>query len=134
MIVVVNDNGRSYAPTTGGMASHLATLRTTREYEKLLDWGKQSLQRGGTPGRLAYETLHGVKKGLKDIVAPQGLFEDLGLKYVGPVDGHDPRRWSTPCAWPVPSAAPSSSTSSPRRAAATSRRSPTTPTASTPSG
>ncbi|WP_328291800.1 1-deoxy-D-xylulose-5-phosphate synthase [Kineococcus sp. NBC_00420] len=89
VVVVVNDNGRSYAPTIGGMASHLATLRTTREYEKLMDWGKQSLRRGGTPGRLAYETLHGVKKGIKDIVAPQGLFEDLGLKYVGPVDGHD---------------------------------------------
>ncbi|MEW1960464.1 1-deoxy-D-xylulose-5-phosphate synthase [Kineococcus sp. NPDC059986] len=89
VIVVVNDNERSYAPTIGGMASHLATLRTTREYERLLDWGKQSLRRGGAPGRLAYETLHGVKKGLKDIVAPQGLFEDLGLKYVGPVDGHD---------------------------------------------
>ncbi|WP_432574839.1 1-deoxy-D-xylulose-5-phosphate synthase [Kineococcus sp. SYSU DK005] len=89
VIVVVNDNERSYAPTIGGMASHLATLRTTREYEKLLDWGKQSLKRGGAPGRLAYETLHGMKKGIKDIVAPQGLFEDLGLKYVGPVDGHD---------------------------------------------
>ncbi|MEZ0166701.1 1-deoxy-D-xylulose-5-phosphate synthase [Kineococcus sp. LSe6-4] len=89
VVVVVNDNERSYAPTIGGMASHLATLRTTREYERLLDWGRQSLRRGGAPGRLAYETLHGVKKGLKDIVAPQGLFEDLGLKYVGPVDGHD---------------------------------------------
>ncbi|NAZ77822.1 1-deoxy-D-xylulose-5-phosphate synthase [Kineococcus sp. T13] len=89
VVVVVNDNERSYAPTTGGVAAHLATLRTTREYEKVLDWGKQSLQRGGAPGRLAYETLHGVKKGLKDIVAPQGMFEDLGLKYVGPVDGHD---------------------------------------------
>ncbi|GAA0320611.1 1-deoxy-D-xylulose-5-phosphate synthase [Kineococcus aurantiacus] len=89
VIVVVNDNERSYAPTIGGMASHLATLRTTREYEKLLDWGKQSLKRGGVPGRLAYETLHGMKRGIKDIVAPQGLFEDLGLKYVGPVDGHD---------------------------------------------
>ena len=36
-----------------------------------------------------YGTLHGMKKGLKDIVAPQGMFEDLGLKYLGPVDGHD---------------------------------------------
>ncbi|WP_369069464.1 1-deoxy-D-xylulose-5-phosphate synthase [Kineococcus terrestris] len=89
VIVVVNDNERSYAPTIGGMATHLATLRTTREYEKLLDWGKQSLRRGGAPGRFAYDTLHGMKKGIKDIVAPQGLFEDLGLKYVGPVDGHD---------------------------------------------
>jgi 1-deoxy-D-xylulose-5-phosphate synthase len=89
LVVVVNDNERSYAPTIGGFAHHLATLRTTRGYERFLEWGKQALGRGGAPGRFAYETLHGVKKGLKDIVAPQGLFEDLGLKYVGPVDGHD---------------------------------------------
>ena len=89
LIVVVNDNERSYAPTIGGMAHHLATLRTTRGYERFLEWGKQTLQRSGPPGRLAYEALHGMKKGIKDIVAPQGLFEDLGLKYIGPVDGHD---------------------------------------------
>ncbi|MFZ5872139.1 MAG: 1-deoxy-D-xylulose-5-phosphate synthase [Actinomycetota bacterium] len=89
LVIVVNDNERSYAPTIGGLAHHLATLRTTKGYERFLEWGKQALQRGGAPGRLAYETLHGVKKGLKDIVAPQGLFEDLGLKYIGPVDGHD---------------------------------------------
>jgi 1-deoxy-D-xylulose-5-phosphate synthase len=40
-------------------------------------------------GPAAYDALHAVKKGLKDAIAPQGLFEDLGLKYVGPVDGHD---------------------------------------------
>ncbi|GAB7189882.1 1-deoxy-D-xylulose-5-phosphate synthase [Kineococcus sp. NUM-3379] len=89
VIIVVNDNERSYAPTIGGLASHLATLRTTSGYEKFLEWGRGTLRRGGAPGRLAYDTLHGMKKGIKDIVAPQGLFEDLGLKYVGPVDGHD---------------------------------------------
>ncbi len=89
VVVVVNDNGRSYAPTIGGMAHHLSTLRTTRGYERFLDWGKSTLQRGGAPGRIAYDTLHGMKKGLKDFVAPQGMFEDLGMKYVGPVDGHD---------------------------------------------
>ena len=89
LVVVVNDNERSYAPTIGGLAHHLATLRTTGGYERFLDWGKSTLQRGGAPGRLAYEALHGVKKGLKDVVAPQGMFEDLGIKYVGPVDGHD---------------------------------------------
>jgi 1-deoxy-D-xylulose-5-phosphate synthase len=89
LVIVVNDNGRSYAPTTGGLAQHLSTLRTTRGYERFLEWGRTTLQRGGPPGRLAYETLHGMKKGIKDIVAPQGMFEDLGLKYVGPVDGHD---------------------------------------------
>ncbi|MDM7853537.1 1-deoxy-D-xylulose-5-phosphate synthase [Cellulomonas alba] len=89
LVVVVNDNGRSYAPTIGGLAHHLDTLRTTQGYENVLSWGKKALKRSGTPGRMAYDALHGLKKGLKDVVAPQGMFEDLGIKYVGPVDGHD---------------------------------------------
>ena len=89
LTIVVNDNTRSYAPTTGGLAEHLATLRTTRGYERFLDWGRNTLNRTPVVGGAMYETLHGVKKGLKDIVAPQGMFEDLGLKYLGPVDGHD---------------------------------------------
>ena len=89
LVIVVNDNERSYAPTRGGLATHLATLRTTRDYERVLDWGKSALARTPVIGDAMYETLHGVKKGLKDIMAPQGMFEDLGLKYVGPVDGHD---------------------------------------------
>ena len=89
LTIVVNDNERSYAPTIGGLAEHLATLRTTRGYERFLDWGKSTLSRTPVVGGAMYETLHGMKKGLKDIVAPQGMFEDLGLKYLGPVDGHD---------------------------------------------
>jgi 1-deoxy-D-xylulose-5-phosphate synthase len=89
LVIVVNDNGRSYAPTAGGLADHLATLRMTRGYERFLDWGKSTLARTPVVGSAMYETLHGMKKGLKDIVAPQGMFEDLGLKYLGPVDGHD---------------------------------------------
>ncbi len=89
LVVVVNDNGRSYAPTIGGLAHHLDTLRTTQGYENVLSWGKRTLRRSGAPGRAAYDALHGLKKGIKDVVAPQGMFEDLGLKYVGPVDGHD---------------------------------------------
>jgi 1-deoxy-D-xylulose-5-phosphate synthase len=89
VVIVVNDNERSYAPTIGGLATHLATLRTTRGYERFLEWGKHVLGRTPVVGQPIYETLHGVKKGIKDIVAPQGMFEDLGLKYVGPVDGHD---------------------------------------------
>ncbi|QHT55932.1 1-deoxy-D-xylulose-5-phosphate synthase [Cellulomonas sp. H30R-01] len=89
LVVVVNDNGRSYDPTIGGLARHLDTLRTTQGYENVLSWGKQTLRRSGPPGRFAYDALHGLKKGIKDVVAPQGMFEDLGLKYVGPVDGHD---------------------------------------------
>ncbi|PJJ74101.1 1-deoxy-D-xylulose-5-phosphate synthase [Sediminihabitans luteus] len=89
LVIVVNDNGRSYSPTIGGLAHHLSTLRTTRGYEAFLGWGKRTLHRSGAPGRFAYDWLHGLKKGLKDVVAPQGMFEDLGIKYIGPVDGHD---------------------------------------------
>jgi 1-deoxy-D-xylulose-5-phosphate synthase len=81
LVIVVNDNERSYSPTIGGMATYLSTLRVTRGYEKFLDWGKDVLQRTPVVG--------GPKKGIKDIIAPQGMFEDLGLKYIGPIDGHD---------------------------------------------
>jgi len=89
LVIVVNDNERSYSPTIGGLATYLSTLRATSGYEKFLDWGKGVLERTPVVGQPIYETLHGVKKGIKDIVAPQGMFEDLGLKYIGPVDGHN---------------------------------------------
>ena len=89
LVIVVNDNERSYAPTTGGLADHLATLRTTQGYETFLDWGKSTLSRTPVIGGVMYGAAHGMKKGIKDIVAPQGMFEDLGLKYLGPIDGHD---------------------------------------------
>jgi len=89
LVMVVNDNGRSYTPTVGGLANHLTSLRTNPRYEQILDLVKKRLQgiRGVGPG--AYDALHAIKKGMKDALAPQGLFEDLGLKYVGPIDGHD---------------------------------------------
>ncbi|MET7367602.1 1-deoxy-D-xylulose-5-phosphate synthase [Streptomyces sp. NPDC005566] len=89
LIIVVNDNERSYAPTIGGLANHLAILRTTDGYERFLSWGKGVLQQTPVIGQPLYGSLHGAKKGFKDTFAPQGMFEDLGLKYVGPVDGHD---------------------------------------------
>lgn len=89
MVIVVNDNMRSYAPTIGGLAHHLSTLRTTRGYERVMGWGKRVLGRTPLVGPPVYGALHGMKKGVKDVLAPQGLFEDLGLKYIGPVDGHD---------------------------------------------
>ncbi|MFI6048505.1 1-deoxy-D-xylulose-5-phosphate synthase [Streptomyces violascens] len=88
LIIVVNDNERSYGPTIGGLANHLATLRTTDGYERILAWGKDVLQHTPVIGQPLYESLHGAKKGFKDAFAPQGMFEDLGLKYVGPIDGH----------------------------------------------
>nr|WP_248961375.1 1-deoxy-D-xylulose-5-phosphate synthase [Sphaerisporangium perillae] len=89
LVIVVNDNGRSYSPTIGGLASHLASLRMTQNYEHVLEFVKQNLGRVPVLGTPLYETLHGVKKGVKDVLAPQVMFEDLGLKYVGPIDGHD---------------------------------------------
>jgi 1-deoxy-D-xylulose-5-phosphate synthase len=89
LVIVVNDNGRSYTPTVGGLTTALTTLRTNPRYEKVLDLVKRRLNAVPGAGRAAYDVLHAMKKGLKDALAPQGLFEDLGLKYVGPVDGHD---------------------------------------------
>jgi 1-deoxy-D-xylulose-5-phosphate synthase len=89
VVIVVNDNGRSYSPTIGGLADRLASLRLRPGYEKTLEAIKGSLARTPVVGPPIYDALHGLKRGLKDMLAPQGLFEDLGLKYVGPVDGHD---------------------------------------------
>jgi 1-deoxy-D-xylulose-5-phosphate synthase len=89
LVIVVNDNERSYTPTVGGLATALATLRTNPRYEQVLDQVKRRLNAVRGVGPAAYDVLHAMKKGMKDALAPQGLFEDLGLKYVGPVDGHD---------------------------------------------
>ena len=89
LVILVNDNERSYSPTIGGISTYLTTLRATRGYERFLEWGKNVLERTPVVGQPIFDTLHGMKKGIKDIIAPQGMFEDLGLKYLGPVDGHD---------------------------------------------
>lgn len=89
IVVVVNDNGRSYAPTIGGLAAHLGRLRLQPAYENLLDSGRRAIRGLPAIGEASYHYMHSVKAGLKDALAPQLLFADLGLKYVGPIDGHD---------------------------------------------
>jgi 1-deoxy-D-xylulose-5-phosphate synthase len=89
IVIVVNDNGRSYAPTIGGFADHLAGLRLQPGYEKLLEGGRKAVRGVPLVGEVCYQFLHSVKAGLKDALAPQVMFTDLGLKYVGPIDGHD---------------------------------------------
>jgi 1-deoxy-D-xylulose-5-phosphate synthase len=91
VIIVVNDNGRSYAPTIGGVADHLASLRLQPAYEHMLEKGRDVVRSMPLFGKIAYRFMHSVKAGIKDSLSPQLLFTDLGLKYVGPVDGHDER-------------------------------------------
>ena len=89
LVVIVNDNGRSYTPTVGGLANRLTEIRTNPKYEPALNAIKDRLNRTRGVGPATYDALHAIKKGIKDALAPQGMFEDLGLKYIGPVDGHD---------------------------------------------
>lgn len=91
LIIILNDNGRSYAPTIGGLAHHLDALRVTPQYDKALKWGKQTLKGSGPVGNLVYSGLHAAKAGLRDMVASDEgvLFDELGITYTGPIDGHD---------------------------------------------
>jgi 1-deoxy-D-xylulose-5-phosphate synthase len=89
LVVVVNDNGRSYTPTVGGIATQLSAMRTDKRYEPMLQMIKTTVSNTPIVGRPAYDLLHGLKSGIKDVLAPQGLFSDLGMKYLGPIDGHD---------------------------------------------
>ncbi len=89
VVIVVNDNGRSYAPTIGGLSERLSTLRLAPRYEEVLEHGKRALQKIPVVGRPIYSAMHAAKAGVKDAITPQALFSDLGIKYVGPVDGHD---------------------------------------------
>ena len=91
LVMIVNDNGWSYQPTIGGLAEHLASIRVSQRYENVLDYIKTTLSRTPLVGSPIYGTLHGIKKGIKDVLQPQVMFEDLGIKYVGPIDGHDER-------------------------------------------
>ena len=91
LVMIVNDNGWSYQPTIGGLAEHLASIRISQRYENVLEYIKTTVSRAPLVGTPLYGALHGAKKGLKDFLQPQVMFEDLGLKYLGPVDGHDER-------------------------------------------
>ena len=89
LVIVVNDNGRSYAPTIGGLARYLNGIRTERFYRRLYRLSKKVFFKFGTIGRMAYSTIRGAGKGLLGSFAPKGMFPNLDLKYIGPVDGHD---------------------------------------------
>ena len=91
MVIILNDNGRSYAPTVGGLAENLGQLRLSPKYEAAKDAAGTVLRGLPVVGDSAYDTARRMKNSLKQLVAPHSIFETLGLKYGGPIDGHDVR-------------------------------------------
>lgn len=89
IVIVVNDNGRSYSPTIGGFANSLADLRTQPFYDKVMEQGKSTLNSMGWVGKRTFEVMHALKEGVKYHVIPTEMFPELNMKYVGPVDGHN---------------------------------------------
>ena len=89
MVIILNDNGRSYAPTVGGIAENLGHLRLSPRYEAAKGAAGVALRSLPAVGHSAYETARRMKNSLKQLVAPISIFETLGLKYGGPIDGHD---------------------------------------------
>ena len=89
LVIIVNDNGRSYAPTIGGLARYLNNVRTDKNYRKLYKASKKFFFKFGVVGRLFYSAVRGAGKGLFGTFAPKGMFPNLDIKYIGPIDGHD---------------------------------------------
>lgn len=90
LVLVVNDNGRSYAPTIGGMARFLNSVRSKDAYRDLQEGSEKLFSRLGTPGRTVYRAARGAMRGLVSRASDnQDLYSNLDIKYLGPVDGHD---------------------------------------------
>lgn len=89
LVIVVNDNGRSYAPTIGGLAKHLTNIRTDRRYKRMYRFSKRVFYSFGTLGRLVFNAARGAGRSALETMAPQSMFPNLDIKYIGPVDGHD---------------------------------------------
>ena len=89
LIIVINDNGRSYAPTVGGLARHLSQLRVDPRYERIKEEISRLLRELPLVGSTADQAAYRVKEGLKQLLQPSTMFESLGIKYAGYVNGHD---------------------------------------------
>ncbi len=89
LVIIVNDNGRSYAPTIGGFARNLNYIRTEQTYRKLYRLSKRFFAKFGLPGRMLWSAIRGAGKGIFGSVTPKSMFPNLDLKYIGPIDGHD---------------------------------------------
>lgn len=88
-VIIVNDNGRSYSPTIGGFSENLSRIRAQHGYDELMEHGKKTLQSLGWVGNRTFDALRAFKEGVKSSVLPTEMFPELGMKYIGPVNGHD---------------------------------------------
>ncbi len=89
VVIVLNDNGRSYAPTVSQLSQSLTTLRLNPTYTAARERLRLRLRELPALGELAYSGVHSVTSALRDMVAPHTFFEALGVRYAGPIDGHD---------------------------------------------
>ncbi len=89
LVIVVNDNGRSYAPTIGGFAKTLNTIRTESWYRNGYRISKKVFSAFGRPGRALFNSIHAAGHTIFTQNAPRGIFPNLGIQYIGPIDGHD---------------------------------------------
>lgn len=89
VVIVVNDNGRSYSPTIGGLSENLSRIRTQHGYDELMEHGKKTLKSLGWVGNRTFDALRAVKEGVKSSILPTEMFPELGMKYIGPINGHD---------------------------------------------
>lgn len=89
LLIVLNDNGRSYAPTVGGMARHLQQLRLDPRYDRVKSELDARLKDLPGVGDTAHEAARRMKESVKQLLQPSNVFDALGLTYAGPADGHD---------------------------------------------
>ena len=89
VVIVLNDNGRSYAPTVSQLSQSLTTLRLNPTYTAARERLRLRLRELPALGELAYSSVHSLTSALREMVAPHTFFEALGVRYAGPIDGHD---------------------------------------------
>ena len=89
IVIVVNDNGRSYQATVGGLAKQLSGIRTDPRYQQAMGSVRKAVKKIPLVGNAVVDIMDAIRAGVKDVLVPQQMFSDLGIKYIGPFDGHD---------------------------------------------
>jgi 1-deoxy-D-xylulose-5-phosphate synthase len=89
VVIVLNDNGRSYAPTISKLSESLTSLRLNKTYLTLRGRLRRTVPHLPKVGKAAYLGIDGLTSVVREMVTPHTFFENLGVRYIGPIDGHD---------------------------------------------